>query len=163
YALDGVDPRVLAKIQWAKRHFGRIYYNEGALRHILSQELGLPASMLNRGRGHRTGYGEREGAFNFLVLARRLPVLVRLQWGHRTANESEWLNPRWADAPEHVISLAAAFLRSPTMPDPAASRRNQARRREEVSAWVTTRLDPIRRAIFHSVLSRAKRAVRLRD
>jgi rifampicin phosphotransferase len=312
YALNGVDSRLLDKIQWARRFYGRIYYNEGALRHLLSSELGLPASLFNRGRGHWAGYGERNDGFEPLTFIRRLPVLLRLNWrhrktgdeietllpqiaqwtaefaerreftdsdgalwaeanvwvrrmthaldlqnemsgrslmylalleslltrwcgrgelapalvsglsdvesakigaaladlartisdadltplvleqspevalrqlredpraaavmrslaefikkhGHRTANESEWLHPRWADAPSDVIGLALAYLRAGALPDPAASGREQSRRREEVKKWVQIRLDPVRGAIFHGVLSRAQRAVRLRD
>jgi pyruvate,water dikinase len=76
YSLRGVNARYLDSIQWAKRFYGRIYYNEGALKHVISHELGLPASLLDRSRGNRSL--SPGGGFRPLKLLLHLPVLFRL-------------------------------------------------------------------------------------
>jgi phosphohistidine swiveling domain-containing protein len=88
----GVNAEVLDHIQWAKRFYGRIYYNEGALRHIISKELGLPATIMDRTRGNRrVGDGESENKLRPLKILRHLPVLRRLavrQWSTGRALET---------------------------------------------------------------------------
>jgi len=307
-SLRGVDPAYLGRIQWAKRFYGRLYYNEGALKHVLSHRLGLPASMLDRSRGNRmrtpgdhrlrplrlvaslpillrlaasqkqtgnataafiplavaqvaeflargtlpesdrdlwnegqvwldrtctgmslqnemTGLGLaaiatlesllvrwfgrrdfttdlvggmediqaaemgaalgrlanalREAGLQAAVEADSAAALRRLRedagaagararleeflaaHGHRCANEAEWLYPRWHEAPEQVLELAAAYLRSSA--DPEARARRQRERREAAVAWVEERLGPVRRMLFRRVLARAQHALRLRD
>jgi pyruvate,water dikinase len=96
------------------------------------------------------------------------PVLRQLdeflrRHGHRCPNEGEWLNPRWREAPWQVIELVAGYLRAGEEANPVATEARQRRRREEATAWVEAHLDPLRRVVFRWVLSRAQRAVRLRD
>ena len=313
YSLRGVNPKFLGKIQWAKRFYGRIYFNEGALTHLFSHELGLPASFIDRALGNRRRrHRQHESKFRRLRFLRRLPIVLRLairqqstgrqletlmpqidrlvadfrerndcnlsdrelwaealawmehiqqiknlqlemtglsmtavatlerliihwfgrqdlardlitglsgieaamigfdiwqiaqainklkltDWvianepeivlrqlrqsvaakpvlqmleaflqkhGHRCPNEEEWLHPRWADAPEQVIELVAAYLRPDHQLNPVETEAKQRQRREEAVAHVETHLDPLRRSIFRIVLSRAQHAVRLRD
>lgn len=83
-AFQGVNPNILDQVQWAKRFYGRIYFNEGALRYLLSRELGLPASIIDRTRGNlnaSTQYIEEK--LNIFKILRHLPVLWRIikrQW-----------------------------------------------------------------------------------
>lgn len=76
YTLRGLNSPYLARTQWAKRFYGRVYYNEGALAHVLSQELGLPASLVDGAVGGRRG--NRDLRFRPLRFARRLPFLLRM-------------------------------------------------------------------------------------
>jgi pyruvate,water dikinase len=84
-------------------------------------------------------------------------------YGHRCPNELEWLNPRWAEAPQQVIELVADYLRAGDRINPVEEEDRQRRRREEAIAWVESHLGPIRRAIFRRVLVEVQSAVRLRD
>jgi pyruvate,water dikinase len=92
----GVNPEILHPIQWAKRFYGRMYYNEGAQTYLLSHELGLPASLLDRSRGNTRG---AESKLRPVQVLRHLPVLLRLatrQW--RSGQQFEALFPqidRW--------------------------------------------------------------------
>lgn len=85
-SLPGLNTPHLSKIQWAKRFYGRIYFNEGALAHVLSQEYGLPGSFLDAGFGSRgRAYRGRDVGYRPFRLLRRLPVLLREGKGHRGA------------------------------------------------------------------------------
>jgi len=79
FSLRGVRSKSLQHAQWAARYYGRVYYNEGALKHVLTEELGLPASFIDKSRGtsHGAIRGEKDGARVGRVLL-HLPVLVRL-------------------------------------------------------------------------------------
>ncbi|HEV2580647.1 MAG TPA: PEP-utilizing enzyme, partial [Ktedonobacteraceae bacterium] len=83
--------------------------------------------------------------------------------GHRCPNEIEFLHPRWKEAPEQVVELLANYLRASDSVDPIEAEKRQAWRREEAIATVEKRLGPVRRRIFHALLSRAQKAVRIRD
>jgi pyruvate,water dikinase len=94
YALRGLDPSALDGIQWAKRFYGRIYYNEGALAHLLAQQLGLPATFIDGALGSRRGAGARlaDDGLRPLRLLARLPFLVRSAYGQMsTGRELEKL------------------------------------------------------------------------
>jgi pyruvate,water dikinase len=82
--------------------------------------------------------------------------------GYRCPNEAEWLYPRWADAPEQIIEIIAAYLRPETL-DLEAPDVKQAQRRAAAIAWVESRIGVLRRLIFASVVARAEHSVRLRD
>jgi pyruvate,water dikinase len=315
YSLRFLNIPYLEDIQWAKRFYGRIYFNEGALVHILSQEIGLPSSFMDATFGYgisRKGICWHDKGFRPFLFLRRLPVLLRMvisslrtgqklkarfpqidEWlasfagknlselsdcelweefrlweerlwqvfnpyseacvsamvlfsllerlidrwcgrkelspdlvtglsdvyvagmrtalwqiaqklhslgldsivlnnspeealvqiqknptaqpvkemldmflqhyGHRCPNELEWLNPRWAEAPQQVIELVADYLRAGDRINPVEEEDRQRRRREEAIAWVESHLGPIRRAIFRRVLVEVQSAVRLRD
>lgn len=311
YALRGLGGAYLADVQWAKRFFGHIYYNEGALSYVLSHELGLPGGYVGRGLGsmstavmpaaisrvrvgrllsrlpyflssalrqsaaqrrlqalfaetdaqvrefqelrlekwpepalwdlHRRwlerllhvmarfteasgasltvcsllealgtrwcgdgtaqqllgglsgvlaaemGAGlesvareiERAGLADRLVALPPATALAELyttpagsaasaeldrflaRFGHRCLNEGEWLNPRWAEAPEAALDLALGYLRAGGA---TGDRPQEAQRRRDCAlADIRHRLGPVRRAILLGVLARAQRLVRLRD
>jgi pyruvate,water dikinase len=79
FSLRGVRSKSLHQAQWAARYYGRVYYNEGALKHVLTEELGLPASFIDKSRGTSIAAvrGENDRARVGRVLL-HLPVLVRL-------------------------------------------------------------------------------------
>ncbi|MGH9345888.1 MAG: PEP/pyruvate-binding domain-containing protein [Vicinamibacterales bacterium] len=67
-------------IQWVQRFRGRVYYNEGALTHVLSHELGLPATLLDAAHGNRRAAARRGDAERLrpLRVVRALPSLAGL-------------------------------------------------------------------------------------
>ncbi|MCI0395829.1 MAG: hypothetical protein L0332_35325 [Chloroflexi bacterium] len=83
--------------------------------------------------------------------------------GHRCMSEAEWLHPRWREAPEQVIESVAGYLRAGPTFDPAETEARQRRQREEATALVESRLDPLRKRYFRSVLNRTQKLVRQRD
>jgi pyruvate,water dikinase len=83
--------------------------------------------------------------------------------GHRCPNELELRNPRWAEEPEQVIELVTHYLQADESIDPGAAEERQRQRCVQITATVEAKLDPLRRAIFRSVLKRAQRAVTVRD
>jgi rifampicin phosphotransferase len=86
---------LLDQIRWAGRFYGRVYYNEGALRHVLGEELGLPSAFIDRTRGTQAENGADGSRIRPLRIVRRLPVLVPLATGQRrTARDLEALIPR---------------------------------------------------------------------
>jgi phosphohistidine swiveling domain-containing protein len=83
--------------------------------------------------------------------------------GHRCPNELEMRNPRWAEAPEQVIELIVSYLQAGEHIDPIATEARQRQRRTAAVAAIETKLDPMRRAIFHFLLKRAQISVTVRD
>ena len=313
YALRGLNSSYLEGVQWVKRFHGRVYYNEGALAHVLSHDLGLPGTLTDGAVGTRRESDDgRDARIRPLPFLRRLPFVVRvaksqlatgrefealfpqidrwvadfraggldelsdrevwasisrwmdhfrhvmnlhtelsvvalttfgmLDWlmhrwfgrrdlshdlvtgisgliaaemgpalsamarkldglglagvvldnepaaalarlraapdagpvlkmldsflerhGHRCPSEGEWLHPRWADAPEQVVDLVAAYLRAGARVNPQEAKERQRRRRDDALAWATGRLDAVRRAVFRFILARVEHAVRMRD
>jgi pyruvate,water dikinase len=313
HSLRGLNSPSIAASQWAGRFFGRVYYNEGALVHLLSDELGLPGSFVNAAVGSRRGVDPGGGAgFRPIRFLRGLPFIIRmartqlgtgreledlfrqidgwtagfsearlaelsdgelweeflvwagrfnhaislqaeisnagitafalLEWlldrwlgrkelaqsmitglsgvfaaemgvalwqvaqavekaglaevvlgvepaeihhliqeapggdgilhemdgfltafGHRCPNEGEWLYPRWAEAPEQLWPLIAAYLRAGGRIDPGKAEARQRERREQAVAQALSGLDPLRRNFFRRVLARAQHGARLRD
>ncbi|MFN8489800.1 MAG: PEP/pyruvate-binding domain-containing protein [Caldilineaceae bacterium] len=68
----------LSQIQWAKRAYGRIYLNEGALLQIFSQEFGFPASMIADGMGSQSTVGDAQKRWQWGKVVRRLPAFLRM-------------------------------------------------------------------------------------
>lgn len=312
FSLRGLKSTGLMRTQWAGCFYGRVYFNEGALRHVFAEELGLPASFIDRSRGNsRVPVKDRDDRTRLHRVLRHLPVLVRLllrqrrtgrdleafirqvdrwvqqfntekllqrddrrlwdeamiwleriktalnlqyeisglsmtafatlerlmiRWfnrhdlardvitgisgiqaaemgidlckiakklddlglralmmklepkaaweylgrsehaasamdmfrefierhGYRCPNEAEWLRPRWADAPEQVVELAAAYLRSGTL-DVEESNAKQKSKRESAVAWIESHAGPLRRIIFRRVVGKAQYSARMRD
>jgi pyruvate,water dikinase len=79
FSLRGVRSKSLQQAQWAARFYGRVYYNEGALERVLTHELGLPPSFMDKSRGSSQ---ERGDASNDRTHIGRVllhaPVLLRL-------------------------------------------------------------------------------------
>jgi pyruvate,water dikinase len=95
------------------------------------------------------------------------PVLDELgaflrRYGHRCPNETEWLHPRWAEAPERVVEVVAGYLTAGDQ-SRSAVEGGASRQRELATAAVEERLNPLQRARFRRLLSSAQDAVRLRD
>jgi rifampicin phosphotransferase len=82
------------------------------------------------------------------------------QHGHRARSEGELLYPRWAEAPEQVISALIGYLQSddPTLSVAAAHDRLSALQAEALG-----NLDPARRWLLQKLIDRAKHLIRLRD
>ncbi len=76
HAVRGLPGARLHEAQWAKRFYGRIYYNEGALAHALSDGLGLPGSFIDSAVGGRRGVARTAGV-DAVRLLRAVPFLLR--------------------------------------------------------------------------------------
>jgi rifampicin phosphotransferase len=85
------------------------------------------------------------------------------QFGHRCPNDAELLNPRWADAPEQVITLLTGYLRADERVNLVETERRQRQEREETTRRIETQLNPFRRAIFRWLLKTTQQNVRARD
>lgn len=74
------DPNT-ANIQWAKRVYGRVYFNEGAMGHIFSHYYGMPTHMMASSLGAQGVPGGKD-RMQWGIVMRRLPVLTRttLKW-----------------------------------------------------------------------------------
>lgn len=101
-SLRGLKTPYLDHIQWANRFYGRIYFNEGALAHVLSHEYGLPSSFLDAAFGSRGHWHRRpNGGFRLFRFLHRLPILIREAMGQlRAARELMALFPQindWVD------------------------------------------------------------------
>jgi phosphohistidine swiveling domain-containing protein len=83
--------------------------------------------------------------------------------GHRCPNELELLNPRWAEQPAQVVAMVQNYLVAGESINPIAAEKRQRQRRLETTASIEKKLDPLRRAIFRSILKRAQRTVTVRD
>lgn len=78
-SLIGIESSYIDDIQWASRFYGRVYFNEGALKHILTQELGLPGSFVDTAFGNRGNIDARGGTrLRPIKLLRKMPVLMRM-------------------------------------------------------------------------------------
>ncbi|MFI6174133.1 PEP/pyruvate-binding domain-containing protein [Nonomuraea sp. NPDC051191] len=175
--MSGVSLTAIATLErLTTRWFGRpevTYRLIGGLSGIRSAELGAALSRIAHAIREAGLVQEVLGADAVTALSRlrELPAaepVLRLldeflhRHGYRCANESEWLHPRWRDAPELVVELLAGYL-TPGKDDLAMSAALQQRHRAEALAWANARLGPVRRRIFRSVLSRAHDSIRLRD
>jgi len=103
YSLRMLCAPYLDDIQWVKRFYGRIYFNEGALIHILYHEMGLPDSFINAAYGTRRKATPRgDGRFRPLLFLRRLPALLRTTMDSlKTGRKLKALFPqidRWLDS-----------------------------------------------------------------
>ena len=65
--------------QVARRFYGRLYINEGAVMHMLSEDYGLPSFVIDSMWGSsRRGKHKSKGKFRPWRLARRIPSLLRM-------------------------------------------------------------------------------------
>ena len=71
--------------------------------------------------------------------------------------------PRWTEAPEQVIESIAGYLRAGDDYNPLAAEAKQRQEREQATAEIERRLDPLRRAYFRWGLRRAQQTILLRD
>ena len=76
--LKGFRTAYLDDIQWARRFYGRVYYNEGAVSHIFSEEFGLPGSLVDAALGSRRNPHQISNRkFRPVKFLRRLPYIVK--------------------------------------------------------------------------------------
>lgn len=74
----GLPPSLLQGISWARRAYGRVYFNEGALIHLFSEGYGMPASMAASSLANPEFITEEQDRWQWLTFLRRLPLVVRL-------------------------------------------------------------------------------------
>ena len=79
FALDESSTQQTApSFQAARRFYGRLYLNEGAIVHELVEKYGIPASLIDKLWGSRArGNQQVRGTFHPLRLLRHLPLLLR--------------------------------------------------------------------------------------
>jgi phosphohistidine swiveling domain-containing protein len=66
------------RIQWTRREYGRVYFNEGAMVHLFRQGFGMPASSVTSAMGGQAGeLGDNDG-WLWRKLLRRAPTLVKM-------------------------------------------------------------------------------------
>lgn len=100
-AQRGLKP-YLDNIQWVERFYGRIYHNDGAMAHILSEEYGLPGSLLDSVWGsRRINYVRQDVGFHPFRFLLNLPFILRQAAYRRGVDQKlESLFPQidsWAD------------------------------------------------------------------
>lgn len=76
-SLAEVRPAALKAVQWSKRLYGRIYFNEGGMMHLMSEEFGMPASSIAAGLGAQGEVDKTKDRWRWDVVFRRAPALVR--------------------------------------------------------------------------------------
>lgn len=67
----------LHSIQWAKRVYGRIYFNEGALAYVLHEGYGVPATILSDSVGSLPDIAKRFDNWRWITLIQRSPLILR--------------------------------------------------------------------------------------
>ncbi len=68
------------RTQWVRRAYGRVYMNEGAMMHLYTRELGMPASRVAVTLGSQTppATDAQAGRWNWGIVLRRLPVWLTM-------------------------------------------------------------------------------------
>lgn len=94
--------------------------------------------------------------------AERFATFLR-RHGDRCPNDTELRNPRWADAPEQVMTLVRGYLDVDAHHSPSAVAERARLEREAVTRSIRARLSPPRRLLFQFLLTRTQRGVRTRD
>ena len=67
----------LQHIQWVKRIYGRIYFNEGALAYVLHEGFGVPAKILSDSVGTLPDVTNRFHNWRWVTLIQRSPLILR--------------------------------------------------------------------------------------
>ncbi|MBI1296314.1 hypothetical protein GC175_15280 [bacterium] len=67
----------LEHIQWVKRIYGRIYFNEGALAYVLHEGFGVPAKTLSDSVGTLPDVANRFHNWRWVTLIQRSPHILR--------------------------------------------------------------------------------------
>lgn len=68
----------LKKIEWAKRAYGHVYLNEGAITYALNRSYGMPASSASAALAHPEVIPADRNRYRWGTLLRRIPLLVRM-------------------------------------------------------------------------------------
>jgi phosphohistidine swiveling domain-containing protein len=101
HSLREVRKPYLREIRWARRAYGRVYFNEGALMHVMVEEFGLPRGSAAASMGGRvTDDGRAPGAAPGAML-RRVPLFAEFMF-HRLSSERKLAREfavidRWMD------------------------------------------------------------------
>lgn len=74
----GLDPDLIQRIEWAKRAYGHVYFNEGALIHVFTRGYGMPASRLGGSLANPEYIRPEENRWRWGTALRRLPLLFKL-------------------------------------------------------------------------------------
>lgn len=69
------------KIQWTRRAYGRVYFNEGAMVHLFRQGFGMPASSVTSAMGGQSAAADDGDGWLWGKLLRRAPTLARMSFG----------------------------------------------------------------------------------
>ena len=92
----------LEGVAWARRAYGRIYFNEGAMVHLYAAGYGMPGSMVADAMGSYGMLPERYQGWRWATVLRRAPALARMMLGwEREVPKFEALFPQiddWVDA-----------------------------------------------------------------
>jgi len=72
----------MGKIQWARRAYGRVYFNEGAMIHLVREGFGMPASSVTRAMGGQAGDAAEDDGWRWGKFLRVAPAVIRMtrQW-----------------------------------------------------------------------------------
>lgn len=70
----------LDEMQWARRQYGRVYFNEGAMAHLMSQEYGMPSAMAAAAMGSQAGESVGATGWRWGTILRRLPLFLHLMF-----------------------------------------------------------------------------------
>ena len=91
----------LETAQWARRRYGRIYFNEGAMTRLMAHEFGMPASTMTAGFGGQDTRAETRTGWKWGLILSRLPMFMRMTAGiNRDIGEYEQRFPQieaWVD------------------------------------------------------------------
>lgn len=79
---EGMDEAVLETVAWARRDYGRVYMNEGAMVHFFNAFYGMPASMAAPSLARPERIRPEQDRWRWGTLLRRLPLVARmtLRW-----------------------------------------------------------------------------------
>jgi pyruvate,water dikinase len=86
--------------------------------------------------------------------------------GHHTRGEIELFNPRWAECPDFVLDMVRSYIEAITTGHPSPIVRQEALAGERVALtnrYIGGLKNPLKRAIFRLVLSRAQEGARFRE
>jgi len=100
-AVTSLNEPYLASVEWGRRKYGRIYFNEGAMVHLYADGYGMPGSMIADAMGSYGILPERYRGWRWATVLRRAPALARMMIGwERDMSQFEALFPRidkWVD------------------------------------------------------------------
>lgn len=74
----GLKHPALAEISWARREYGHVYLNEGALIHLFADGFGMPASMASSSLANPEYIRPEQDRWRWGTVLRRLPLLLKM-------------------------------------------------------------------------------------
>jgi pyruvate,water dikinase len=75
--MAGVKAPYTGRIQWSKRAFGHVYFNEGALIHAYTDGVGTPVGMVASGMTNINSYGPADGDWQWGKVLRHIGFLSK--------------------------------------------------------------------------------------